>query len=78
MTNYQLNPINDYGNEKVNDLLHYRIRDMDIEERVRATSMSPMFSFWREVQECMIAAADEIARLKARVKELEDVSNDGR
>lgn len=78
MTNYQLNPINDYGNEKVNDLLHDRIRGMDIEERVRATSMSPMFSFWREVQECLIAAADEIARLKARIKELEDAADDRR
>jgi hypothetical protein len=35
-----------------------------------------MFSFWKEIQETLIASADEIARLKARVKELENVSHD--
>lgn len=76
MSEYKLNPILEYQNEKLVEVLNMRLDKMDIEERVRATSMSPMFSFWREVQDCLVDAADEIARLKARVKELEDANND--
>lgn len=78
MSEYKLNPILEYQNEKLVEVLNMRLDKMDIEERVRATSMSPMFSFWSEVQDCLVDAADEIARLKARVKELEDANNDKR
>lgn len=71
MSEYKLNPILEYQNEKLKEVLNMRLDKMNIEERLRATSMSPMFSFWREVQDCLINAADEIARLKAKVKELE-------
>jgi|LauGreDrversion4_2_1035121.scaffolds.fasta_scaffold3058748_2 hypothetical protein len=76
MTRHELNPIHEYQNQLSIDILKQRISEMEIEERVRATSMSPMFSFWKEIQETLIASADEIARLKARVKELENVSHD--
>jgi hypothetical protein len=69
---YELNPILKYQNEKLNEILKNRIDNMDVEERARATSMSPMFSFWKEIQETLIASADEIAKLKARIKELEN------
>jgi HD superfamily phosphohydrolase len=70
---YELNPILKYQNEELSKVLMHRIDNMDIEERARATSMSPMFSFWKEIQETLIASADEIAKLKARIKELENV-----
>jgi hypothetical protein len=76
MTRHELNSIHEYQNQLSIDILKQRISEMEIEERVRATSMSPMFSFWKEIQETLIASADEIARLKARVKELENVSHD--
>jgi BMFP domain-containing protein YqiC len=76
MTRHELNPIHEYQNQLSIDILKQRISEMEIEERVRATSMSPMFSFWKEIQETLIASADEIARLKARIKELENVSHD--
>jgi hypothetical protein len=73
MPEYELNPILKYQNEELNEILKNRIDNMDIEKRARATSMSPMFSFWKEIQEALIASADEIAKLKARIKELENV-----
>jgi hypothetical protein len=47
---------------------------MPILQRVEAVSMCQMFSFWREVQECMILAAEEIKTLKAKIQELESRS----
>jgi hypothetical protein len=44
---------------------------MDIVQRVEAASMSQMYSFWREIQETLIASAEEIKRLRARIEELE-------
>ncbi len=44
---------------------------MDTLQRVEVASMCQMFSFWREIQETLFAAAEEIKRLRARVSELE-------
>lgn len=76
MSEYEMNQILKYQNEELNKVLMIRTTNMEIEERVRATSMSPMFSFWKEIQETLIASADEIAKLKARIKELENATHD--
>lgn len=71
MSHYELNPINEFCNTENGKLLHDRIAEMDIVQRVEAASMSQMYSFWREIQETLIASAEEIKRLRARVAELE-------
>ncbi len=71
MSHYELNPINEFCNTENDKLLHNRIAEMDIVQRVEAASMSQMYSFWREIQETLIASAEEIKRLRARVAELE-------
>jgi hypothetical protein len=71
VSHYELNPINEFCNTENGKLLHDRIAEMDIVQRVEAASMSQMYSFWREIQETLIASAEEIKRLRARVAELE-------
>jgi len=61
-----MNPINDYCNDEVGKIL--AMRKQEIESRLRALSMSQMFSFWSEVQIALVDAADEIARLKEELK----------
>lgn len=61
-----MNPINDYCNEEVSKILS--MRKQEIEQRLRALSMSQMFSFWTEIQIALVDAADEIARLKEELK----------
>lgn len=68
---YKLNPINEYCNEHVGELLRLRISQMTPLERVEAASMSQMFSFWKEIQETLICAAEEIKRLNEKIAELE-------
>lgn len=68
---YRLNDINDYCNEQVSRLLLNRIKEMSVLQRVEAASMSQMFSFWSEIQQTLICAADEIKRLNAKIAELE-------
>jgi|688.fasta_scaffold2092435_1 hypothetical protein len=74
MNQYEINPINSWCNDEVGKLLANRIANMPILQRVEAVSMCQMFSFWREVQECMILAAEEIKTLKAKIQELESRS----
>jgi hypothetical protein len=71
VSHYELNPINEFCNTENGKLLHDRIADMDIVQRVEAASMSQMYSFWREIQETLIASAEEIKRLRAHIEELE-------
>lgn len=71
MSEYRLNPINEFCNTENGKLLHNRISQMDIVQRVEAASMSQMYSFWREIQETLIASAEEIKMLRARIEELE-------
>ena len=61
-----MNPINDYCNEEVSKILS--MRKQETETRLRALSMSQMFSFWAEIQIALVDAADEIARLKEELK----------
>jgi hypothetical protein len=61
-----MNPINDYCNDEVGKIL--AMRKQEIESRLRALSMSQMFSFWTEVQIALVDASDEIARLKEELK----------
>jgi hypothetical protein len=68
---YKLNPINDFCNQQNSFLLKKRISEMPILERLDAGSMSQMFSFWREIQEIMISASEEIKKLNKRIEELE-------
>ena len=71
MSEYRLNDINDYCNKQVNKLLLDRISQMPVLTRVEAASMSQMFSFWNEIQDTLICAAEEIKRLNAKIAELE-------
>ena len=71
MTHYELNALNEFCNTKNGKLLHDRISQMDTVVRLEAASMSQMFSFWKEIQETLIAGAEEVKRLRARVAELE-------
>lgn len=41
-------------------------------ERMRMLASAPMFSLWREIKVELEEAADEIDKLKQRVRELED------
>lgn len=72
MSQYELNPINEFCNTENGKLLHNRIDQMDIVHRMEAASMSQMFSFWKEIQDTLVAGAEEIKRLRERVKELEN------
>lgn len=60
-----MNPINEYCNDEVSKIL--AMRKQEIEQRLRALSMSQMFSFWAEVQIALVDAADEIAKLKEQL-----------
>ena len=71
MSEYRLNDINDYCNEQVTKLLLNRVNEMSVLTRVEAASMSQMFSFWNEIQNTLICAAEEIKRLNAKIAELE-------
>lgn len=71
MTHYELNALNEFCNTENGKLLHDRISQMDMVVRLEAASMSQMFSFWKEIQETLIAGAEEVKRLRARVAELE-------
>ena len=71
MSEYRLNDINDYCNEQVTKLLLNRVKEMSVLTRVEAASMSQMFSFWNEIQNTLICAAEEIKRLNAKIAELE-------
>lgn len=64
MSEYQLNPMNEFCNDETSKILKNRISNMDIQERLKAASMSQMFSFWHEIQDCLIAADQEIERLR--------------
>lgn len=56
--------INQYCTHEIGKLAKMKYEDIPIQERLDAVSMSPMFSFWREVQDTMIKASEEIKRLK--------------
>jgi hypothetical protein len=71
MSQYDLNPIHEFCNTENGRLLHNKITNMDIVERTEAASMSQMFSFWKEIQETLIASAEEIKTLRAKIRELE-------
>lgn len=71
---YELNPINDFCNSENSKLLVNRISNMPIVERIEASSMSQMFSFWKEIQDTLIAAAEEIKKLNKRIEELENAN----
>jgi hypothetical protein len=71
MSEYKLDPMHDFCNSENGKLLSNRISEMDILQRVEIASLCQMFSFWREIQETLFAAAEEIKRLRARVNELE-------
>ena len=60
-----MNPINEYSNDEVSKIL--AMRKQEIEQRLRALSMSQMFSFWAEVQIALVDAADKIAKLKEQL-----------
>lgn len=74
MSQYEINPINSWCNDEVGKLLANRIANMPVLQRIEAVSMCQMFSFWREVQDCMILAAEEIKTLKAKIEQLESRS----
>lgn len=71
MSQHELNPINSWCNSEVGKLVLNRLENMPVLERVEATSMSQMFSFWKEVQDCLILAAEEIKRLNTKISQLE-------
>lgn len=71
---YKLNPINDFCNSENGKLLLNRISNMSIIERIDAASMSQMYSFWREIQETLLAASEEIKKLNKRIEELENAN----
>jgi len=71
MSEYKINPINEFCNTENSKLLQDRIFEMDTVVRLEAASMSQMFSFWAEIQETLIVGAKEIKRLRVRVAELE-------
>jgi len=71
MSEWKSNPMNDFCNTEVGKLLRDRITNMDTETRLEAASMCQMFSFWKEIQNTLIAGVEEIKRLKARISELE-------
>jgi hypothetical protein len=72
---YKLNPINEFCNVENSKLLKNRISEMSVLERIESGSMSQMFSFWREIQEILFSAAEEIKRLNKKIEELENSKN---
>jgi hypothetical protein len=61
---YHMHPVHEFGNVETSKLLIARLtEDMPVEERLRVVAYSPMFTFWSEIQNALLAAADEISRL---------------
>lgn len=63
---------NKFCTHEVTKLLNARLAGYSIEERLSIASMSQMFSFWREIQEVLVSASEEIKTLKSKIKELEE------
>lgn len=72
MKEFKLDPIHDFCNTEVGKLLKDRMNNIEPLLRLETASMCQIFSFWQEIQNSMIAGAEEIKRLKARIKELEN------
>jgi len=68
---YKLNIISEFCNTENGKLIQDRIKEMDTIVRLESASKSPMFSFWKEIQEILIVGAEEVKQLRARVIELE-------
>jgi hypothetical protein len=71
MKEFQLDPMHDFCNTEVGKLVQNRIGNMDPLLQLEAASMCQIFSFWQEIQNSMIAGAEEIKRLRTRIEELE-------
>ena len=63
---------NKFCTHEVTKLSNARLSSYSIEERLSIASMSQMFSFWKYIQETLFLASEEIKRLNARIKELEE------
>lgn len=63
---------NKFCTYEVTKLLNARLAGSSVEERLAIASMSQMFSFWKEIQEVLISASEEIKNLKLKIKELEE------
>ncbi len=61
---HRMHPVHEFGNAETSKLLITRLTEnMSVEERLRVVAYSPMFTFWLEIQNALLAAADEISRL---------------
>jgi hypothetical protein len=63
---------NKFCTYEVTKLSNARLSGYQIEERLSIASMSQMFSFWREIQDVLVSASEEIKTLKSKIKELEE------
>ena len=73
MENYvDCHKLNRYCTDEVTNIISERFKDVPLIERIDAVSYSQMFSFWKYVQETLFLASEEIKRLNARIKELEE------
>lgn len=64
--------INRYSTDEVTKLINENFKDVPLTERIDAVSYSQMFSFWKYVQDTLFLASEEIKRLNAKIKELEE------
>ena len=72
LTPYEINSANKFCNEEVSKLILAKVSHLPLEDVLRIVSMSQMFSFWNEIQELLEKTSEEIVKLKARIKELEE------
>ena len=71
MKEFKLDPIHDFCNTEVSKLLNDRMSNVEPLLRLETASMCQILSFWQEIQNSMIAGAEEIKRLRTRIEELE-------
>lgn len=64
--------INRYCTDEISKITSEKFIGVSILERIDAVSYTPMFSFWKNVQETLFLASEEIKRLNQRIKELEE------
>jgi hypothetical protein len=70
-TKIDCHPINKFCNDEVSKILLLKSNNISLEEKLNIVSMSQMFSFWHEIQELLISAAQEIKNLNEQIKFLE-------
>lgn len=62
--------INQFCIAEIQKLMQINYANLPIEEKLDNAALSPMFSFWREIQSLMNQSSEEIKALRAELKKI--------